>query len=57
MKKIVILNFESGEVIIRNYPIDLEDSQDWFNCEYNDLDLRASDCEWMIVENLIINSI
>ena len=57
MKRIVVLNFESGEVIIRNYPIDLEDSQDWFDCEYNDLDLRASDCEWMVVDNLIINSI
>jgi len=57
MRKIIILNFESGEVIIRNYPNDLEDSQDWFDSEYNDLDIRASDCEWMVVENLIINSI
>jgi len=57
MRKIVILNFASGEVIIRNYPNDLEDSQDWFDSDYNDLDIRASDCEWMVVENLIINSI
>tara|TARA_R110000868_G_scaffold54673_5_gene170683 strand:- start:7589 stop:7762 length:174 start_codon:yes stop_codon:yes gene_type:complete len=56
MQKIVILNFESGEVIIRNYPIDLEDSEDWFNSQYNDLDIRASDCEFMVVDNLIINS-
>jgi hypothetical protein len=56
MKRIVILNFESGEVIIRNYPNDLEDSQDWFDSEYNDLDIRASSCEWMVVDDLIINS-
>ena len=57
MKKIIILNFASGELIIRDYPSDeLEDSEDWFSSKHNDLDLRANDCEWMTVDNLIINS-
>jgi hypothetical protein len=56
MGKIVILNFASGEVIIRNYPNDLENPIDWFNSQYNDLDIRASDCEYMVVDNLIINN-
>lgn len=56
MKRIVILNFASGEVIIRRYPDGLEDSEDWFDSKYNDEDIRAADCEWMVVDELIINS-
>lgn len=56
MKRIVILNFSSQEVIIRNYPEGLEDSEDWFDTKYNDLDMRAADCQWMVVDELIINS-
>ena len=56
MKRIVILNFSSQEVIIRNYPEGLEDSEYWFDTKYNDLDMRAADCQWMVVDELIINS-
>jgi hypothetical protein len=56
MKKIVILNYNSGEVIIRNFPEDLEDGGDWFNSHYNDEDLREADCNYMVVNDLIINS-
>jgi len=56
MKRIVILNFNSGEVIIRNFPDDLENSEEWFDSKYNDEDMRAADCQWMVVDELIINS-
>jgi hypothetical protein len=56
MKRIVILNFSSGEVLIRNYPDDLNDSSEWFTSKYNDEDIRAADCQWMVVDELIINS-
>lgn len=56
MKRIVILNFSSAEVIIRNYPEELENSEEWFDSKYNDLDMRAADCQWMVIDELIINS-
>ena len=56
MKKIVILNFSSGEVIIRNFPDKIENSEEWFDTKYNDEDMRAADCQWMVVNELIINS-
>jgi hypothetical protein len=56
MKRIVILNFASAEVLIRPYPDELENSEDWFDSKYNDEDMRAADCQWMVVDELIINS-
>jgi hypothetical protein len=56
MKKIVILNFSSAEVIIRNFPEELHDSEEWFDSKYNDEDMRAADCQWMVVDELVINS-
>ena len=56
MRKIVILNYNSGEVIIRNFPEDLENGEDWFDSKYNDEDLREGDCNYMVVKDLIINS-
>ncbi len=56
MKKIVILNFSSGEVIIRNFPDEIENSEEWFDSKYNDEDMRAADCQWMVVDELVINS-
>jgi hypothetical protein len=56
MKRIVILNFSSGEVLIRHFPDELENSEDWFDSKYNDEDIRAADCQWMVVDELIINS-
>ena len=56
MKKIVILNFSSGEVIIRNFPDKIENSEEWFDTKYNDEDMRAADCQWMVVDELVINS-
>lgn len=56
MKKIVILNFSSQEVIIRNFPDEIENSEEWFDSKYNNEDMRAADCQWMVVDELIINS-
>jgi hypothetical protein len=56
MQRIVILNYNSGEVIIRNFPEDLEHGEEWFDSKYNDEDLREADCSYMVVDDLIINS-
>jgi hypothetical protein len=56
MQRIVILNYNSGEVIIRNFPEDIENTEEWFDSEYNDEDLREGDCNYMVVDELIINS-
>jgi hypothetical protein len=56
MKRIIILNFSSEEVLIRHFPDELENSEDWFDSKYNDEDIRAADCQWMVVDELIINS-
>jgi hypothetical protein len=56
MQRIVILDYDSGQVIIRNFPEDLEDGLDWFDSEYNDEYLREGDCDYMVVDELIINS-
>ena len=56
MQRIVILNYNSGEVIIRNFPEELENSHQWFESNYNDEDLREADCSYMVVDDLIINS-
>jgi len=49
MKKIIILDFESGKVLIKSY-----DSLFWENDEdfLIDLGLRPKNCEWMIVDEL-----
>jgi hypothetical protein len=56
MKRIVILNFSSAEVIIRNFPDEIENSEEWFDSKYNDEDLRATNCQWMVIDELVINS-
>jgi hypothetical protein len=56
MQRIVILNYNSGEVIIRNFPEELVNADDWFYSKYNDEDLREADCNYMVVKDLIINS-
>ena len=56
MQKIVILDFLTAEVVIRNYPEDLDNAEDWFDSKYNDLELREANCQWMVVDDLIINS-
>jgi len=56
MQRIVILNYNSGEVIIRNFPEDIENTEEWFDSKYNDEDLREGDCNYMVVKDLIINS-
>lgn len=56
MQRIVILNYNSGEVIIRNFPEDIENTEEWFDSKYNDEDLREGDCNYMVVNELIINS-
>lgn len=56
MQRIVILNYNLGEVIIRNFSEDLDSAEDWFDSKYNDLELREADCNYMVVDDLIINS-
>jgi hypothetical protein len=56
MQRIVILDYDSGQVIIRNFPEELEDGLDWFDSEYNDEYLLEGDCDYMVVDELIINS-
>ena len=56
MRRIVILNYNSGEVIIRNFPEELVNADDWFSSKYNNEDLREADCSYMVVDDLIINS-
>jgi hypothetical protein len=56
MKRIVILNFSSAEVIIRNFPDEIENSEEWFDSKYNDEDLRPADCQWRVVDELVITS-
>jgi hypothetical protein len=56
MRRIVILNYSSEEVIIRNFPEELVNVDDWFSSKYNDEDIREKDCSYMLVDDLIINS-
>jgi hypothetical protein len=56
MRRIVILDYDSEQVIIRNFPEELEDALDWFDSEYNDEYLIEGDCDFMVVDDLIINS-
>jgi hypothetical protein len=57
MKKIIILDFESGEVHVFNYDSNIfEDFSDFvivINEEY-DLNLREKNCQWMIIDDLNI---
>ena len=55
MQRIVILDYNSGEVIIRNFPENIENTEEWFDSKYNDEDLREGDCNYMVVNELIIN--
>ena len=55
MEKIILLDFCTAEVVIRDYPEGLEDSSDWFETEFNDVELREKDCQYMVVRELKIN--
>lgn len=55
MEKIIILCFSTGEVFVRNYPEGLENSEEWFGTEYNDVGLKEKDCQWMVSKELKIN--
>ena len=55
MEKIIILCFSTGEVFVRNYPEGLENSEEWFGTEHNDVGLKEQDCQWMISKELKIN--
>jgi len=58
MNKIIILNFENGEVHIFDYDNKkYEDPSDFFidiNETYKDIHLRENNCQYMIVEDLTI---
>ncbi len=57
MKKIIILDFESGEVHVFNYDSNIfEDFSDFVIVinEEHDLNLREKNCQWMIVDDLNI---
>jgi len=58
MKKIIILDYTSGEVYVFNYDsnifTDFSDFCNVINEEY-DLNLYERNCNWMIVDELKIN--
>jgi len=59
IKKIIILDFETGEIYTSSYNSkafkdEIEDFLSEFNAEFG-LNLRATNCQWMIVNKLKIN--
>lgn len=56
--KIIILDFESAETYIADYDNNKYEDFGDFIVDFNeqfDLNLRETNCQWMIVEKLIIN--
>jgi hypothetical protein len=54
--KIVILSYDDGVVYVRDYDPKLEDSEFWFNSKDNEkLELRQSNCTWMVVKDFKFN--
>lgn len=51
MSKIIILNFETGEVLITDY-----DNNKWNDAEQfiNSIMMNDTNCQWMIVDELNI---
>lgn len=53
MKKIIILDFESGEVLVYPYDENIwEDAEDFMSSE--EVDINHNNCQWMIVDELQI---
>ncbi len=55
MKKVIILDFESGSVLVSDYDPIYEDFTDFiidFN-EKNNMKLRESNLQWMIIDKQI----
>lgn len=53
MKKIIILDFESGEVLVYTYDSNIwGDAEDFMSSE--EIDLNTNMCQWMIVDELQI---
>lgn len=57
MKKIIILSYDSGTVYVFDYLQDeLDDTASFFDTPLaQEYALRASNCEWMIVDTLNIH--
>jgi hypothetical protein len=54
MNKIVVLNYETGEVFVRNIPEDMEE-EDWWDSNFNDVGLKESNCHYMVVAQIKID--
>ena len=51
IKKIIILDYSTGEVLIKDYDENIWDCAEDMTDEYGNLILH-SDCHWMIVDKL-----
>lgn len=53
MMKIIILNFRTKDVLVYDYDITMWDDDEEF-IESEEVGLKVSDCQWMIVDELNI---
>jgi len=53
MKKIIILNFSNGEVLVYQYDNNIwNDAEEFLTSD--EIDLNPNQCQWMIVDELTI---
>ena len=50
MKKIIILDFASGTVYASYFPEELDNAEDWFSSEFNSVNLKETNCHYMVVD-------
>lgn len=50
MQKIIILDFASGSVYASYFPEELDNAEDWFDSEFNIVNLREKNCHYMVVD-------
>ena len=51
--KIVVLDFQTAEVLIFNYSSDFGDAEDYmYELEKDGSISKVSDCQWMVVDEL-----
>jgi hypothetical protein len=53
MKRIIILDFASASVYASYFPEELEDAQDWFDSDLNTVNLRETNCHYMVVDSTL----
>lgn len=54
MKKLIVLDFSSGEVNVFNYDENIYDDFENFAEENPEYELNPNDCQWMITNELTI---